>query len=124
MLKRPTSITFVWQALLWACLCLEGLWLVFAFGMTPSPYAYQLWLILALRLLVVISVISFREMPQVPLGAAVINLVGSMLITNRPGGDARSWLWFIYYQSIELLIVISTFAIWHIRRRARIASAR
>jgi hypothetical protein len=95
---------------------IEGFWFFVAFKMGPAPYPHQLWLLLALWLLVIGCLFGFRHAPAIAVVAACINLVGSALVESRPGG-AHSWLWFVYYRSMDALILIATFAIWWVRRK-------
>lgn len=107
----------VWQIILWACLAIEGLWFFLAFKLAPAPYPLQLWLMLLLWLLVAGSSVAFRDLPALVVIAAIANLIGTALLKSRPGGIAHPWLWFLYYRSIDLLIVIAAFAIWTIRKK-------
>lgn len=108
---------WVWQIVLWICLAIEGLWFFAAFNLAPAPYPHQLWLLLAFWLLVVACVVVFKRMPAIAFFAASVNLIGCALVKSRPGGVAHPWLWFAYYHSADVLIVIAAFAIWWLGRR-------
>jgi hypothetical protein len=106
-----------WRIALWMCLIAEGVWFFIAFNLAPAPYPYQLWLMLLLWFLIVVCMLTLDQKPVIAFLAACINLVGCALLKSRPGGVAHPWLWFAYYHSVDVLIVIAAFAIWQQRIR-------
>lgn len=108
----------LWRTALWVCVVGEGLWFFIAFKMAPAPYPYQLWLLLLLWGLIVVSVLAFEQKPEIAFLAACINLVGCALLKSRPGGVAHPWIWFVYYHSVDVLIVVAALAIWQQQRKS------
>lgn len=106
----------IWRIALWVCLVAEGLWFFIAFKLAPAPYPYQLWVMLLLWFLILVGVLAFKQKPAIAFLASCINLVGCALLKSRPGGVAHPWLWFVYYHSVDALIVVTTFAMWQQQR--------
>lgn len=100
---------------LWAGLALEGAWFFIAFGLAPSPYPYQLWLLLAFWLLVFGS--AFSKVPAFTFVAACINFLGCALTKSLPGGISHPWLWFIYDHSVDFAITLAALVVWILQRR-------
>src|ERR1700687_3744906 len=94
----------IWIAIVWLAVLSEGIWFLIAGGFILTELPLSLWLLFALWLVTLLSLVGFMRRPIMLLIAASANLLGCIAIKGVLGGFPHPLWRLLYNHSIDIVI--------------------